>query len=391
MIDLDMQRYLLKSRMMHKRTAIPHAVSLKSSVLAVCLLTFCVQPAFCVDKTKWMDVKREGQKLEVAGHYAMAEKYYRQSMKLARDFPKNASERVETLYHVANILVLQEKYWDAEVFYQKLVVIIQEQKKDKTLDHEALVWMEDLADSYSHAIHGWLEYLALEHAVQLRDIISGDDNRYMATTLRKLVNVLCKEGKFTEADPYATRLVRVTSKLKGKGAELVKAGDLFVLGLVQYHIGKYAKAESNLREALDLYTKIEIPPGFCTGNTLTQLAKVLQFQRQYDLAEQSVIRALKIFERTKGKVWSGSIPAHLILSDIYAARGKYAQAASEHEQIISIGLATSMVTDENLLKMYKDQKALYLKSKNAAKAREIEKKMSDISKRITSKKTTRGH
>jgi hypothetical protein len=373
-----------------ERIAILHAVSLNVSIAGLLLLLFCIQPASSYDKTKWMDVKREGQNQEVTGHYAIAEKYYRESMKIAKDFPKNASERIETLYHVANILVLQGKYWDAEVFYQKLVMMVQEQKKDKTLDHEALVWMEDLADSYTHAIHGWLEYLALEHAVQLRDIISGDENRYMATTLRKLVTILLHEGKYTEADPYATRLVRITSKFKGD-SRLVKASDLFLLSLIQYSAGKYAKSESNLREALDLYAKLEIPPGFCTGNCLTQLAKVLKAQKQFELSEQSAIRALKIFDRTKGKNYTGSIQAHEMLLEIYTLKGKYAQAASEHEQLISIMTAAHLASDPHLIKLYQQQKALYLKSKNAAKAREVDKKISAISKKTTAKKVTHGH
>ena len=373
-----------------EHVAVLHAVTQCSSIAVFILFLCCAQPASSFDKTKWMDVKREGQNQEVAGHYAIAEKYYRESMKIAKDFPKNASERIETLYHVANVLVLQGKYWDAEVYYQKLVMMVQEQKKDKTLDHEALVWMEDLADSYTHQIHGWLEYLALEHAVQLRDIISGDENRYMATTLRKLVTILLHEGKYAEADPYATRLVRITSKLKGN-AQLIKASDLFLLSLIQYHAGQYAKSESNLREALDLYAKMEIPPGFCTGNCLTQLAKVLQAQHQFDLAEQSAIRSLKIFDRTKGKNYTGSIQAHEILKAIYLQKRKYAQAASEHEQLISIMVAAHLASDPHLITLYKEQKKLYLKSKNSAKASEVDKKIAAISKKTTSKNPAPGH
>ncbi|MDZ4836070.1 MAG: tetratricopeptide repeat protein [Candidatus Melainabacteria bacterium] len=369
---------------------IPHSVSHVSVLLGLLTLVTFAAPAFSFDKTKWMDVKREGQRLEVSGHYATAEKYFRQAMQISSTFPKNSSERIETLYHVCNILVLQGKYWDAEIFFQKLVLMVQEQKKDGTLDHEALVWMEDLADSYSHAVHGWLEHLALEHSVQLRDIISGDENRYMATTLRKLVTILFHEGKYYKADPYAMRLVRITSKFTGKN-ELVKASDLFLLSLVQFQIGKYAMAESNLRQALNLYTKMEIPPGFCTGNTLTQLARVLQAQNQFELAEQSAKRALKIFERSKGKNNIVSIQTHEVLVDLYKKSGKYAQAASEHEQLISIMMATNTATDAQMLKWCKDQKALYLKSKNTAKAREMDRKIGAISKRIGAKNPTHGH
>jgi tetratricopeptide (TPR) repeat protein len=381
--------------------AVSHLVSLVVSrrfsftascyfLISACFVFVFSPSAYGFDKTKWMDVKREGQNQENSGHYATAEKYYRESMRIAKDFPSKSSERIETCYHIANILVLQGKYWEAEVFYQKLVMVVQEQKRDKTLDQEVLVWMEDLADSYGHAIHGWLEYLALEHAVQLRDIISGDENRYMAVTLRKLVTVLLNEAKYAEADPYANRLVRVTKKLTGKG-ELVKAADLFLLSLIQYHQGKYAKAESNLREALTLYTKMEIPPGFCTGNTLVQLAKVLQCQNQFELAEQSAVRALKIFDRTKGKNWTGSIQPHEILKDLYRRTGRYAEAAKENEQLISIMVASQGPSNAYMPKLYKEQKELYLKSKNPTKAREIDKKMSAISKQTNSKSLAHGH
>lgn len=354
------------------------------------LLVGFAQPGFCVDKTKWMDLRREGQRLELDRAYPSAERYYLQMMHVARTFPKNCSERIETAYHIARIYVMQNKYWEAEIYYKKLVQQVEEQKKDGTLDHEALVWMEDLADAYSTNIKGWLEASALEHAVKLRELISGDANKYMATTLRKLSTVLVNEGKSKEAEPYAEHLVRLTSKFKGD-MELVKASDLYFLSLIQCNVGKYAKSESNCREALALFTKLEKPPDFCSGNCHVQLGKILKCQMQFELAEQSVQRALKIFERTHGKNYLPASTAHKLLGEIFTLRRKYADAAKEYEQVISIVESNCGPSNPLTVIALKDAKGAYLKAGNISKARAVERRLASISKQNTVKKASDGH
>jgi len=352
--------------------------------MSVLVLTFAA-PAFGADKTKWMDLKREGQRLEMAGNHKAAERYYKLCLEVARGFPKNCSERIETLYHVTNIYVQQDKYWDAEVFYKRLITLVEEQKANGSLDHEALVWMEDLADAYSTHVKGWLEWMALEHAVKLRDIISGDNNKYMATTLRKLVTVLMTENKYREAEPYAERLSRLTSNLKGP-QELIKASDLFLLSLVQFHIGRYTKAEANVREAMALYMKLEKPPGFCTANCLMHLAKVLKCQNQLELAEQTANRALKIIERTNAKNFILNVHIHDLLGELDTRRGKYSDAVREYEQVISISETQWGPNTPALLPALGNLKAAYLKVHNSSKAREAERRIASISKQIPQKK-----
>lgn len=360
--------------------------------IAICTLLFAgtAQPGCAVDKTKWMDLKREGQRLEMDGAYPSAERYYKLAMEAARAFPKNCSERIETLYHIARIYVMQDKYWEAEVYYKRLVQLVEEQKKDGTLDHEALVWMEDLADAYSTHIKGWLEALALEHSVKLRDLISGDANKYMATSLRKLSTILFNENKCKEAEPYAERLVRITSKFKGE-RELLKASDLYFLSLIQCNLGKYAKAESNCRESLALFTKLEKPPGFCTGNCHVQLAKILKCQLQFELADQSVRRALKIFERSHGKNYLPASAAHTLLGEIFTHRHRYADAAKEYEQAISIVESNYGPTAPLTVVALKDARAAYQKAGNSAKASAIQRRIDSISKMTSTKKSAKSH
>ncbi len=360
--------------------------------IAICtfLLAGTAQPCRAVDKTKWMDLKREGQRLEMERAYPSAERYYKQAMEVSRSFPKNCSERIETLYHIARIYVMQDKYWEAEVYYKRLVQLVEEQKKDGTLDHEALVWMEDLADAYSTHIKGWLEALALEHSVKLRDLISGDANKYMATSLRKLSTILFNENKYKEAEPYAERLVRITSKFKGE-KELLKASDLYFLSLIQCNLGRYAKAESNCRESLALFTKLEKPPGFCTGNCHVQLAKILKCQLQFELADQSVRRALKIFERSHGKNYLPASAAHTLLGEIYTHRRRYADAAKEYEQAISIVQSNCGPTAPLTVVALKDARAAYQKAGNSAKASAIQRRIDSISKKTSAKKPSNSH
>jgi len=58
--------------------------------IAICTLLFAgtAQPGCAVDKTKWMDLKREGQRLEMDRAYPSAERYYKLAMEAARFLSK---------------------------------------------------------------------------------------------------------------------------------------------------------------------------------------------------------------------------------------------------------------------------------------------------------------
>lgn len=358
-------------------------------ITAVLLSLALAHPGYCADKVKWMDLKREGQRLEITGNHKAAERYFMMCLDISRGFPKNCSERIETLYHVANINVQQDKFWEAEIYYKRLVNLVEHEKANGSLDHEALVWMEDLADAYSTHIKGWLEWMALEHAVRLRDIISGDENKYMSTTLRRLVMVLLNENKFKEALPYAERLVRLSKKLTGP-QELIKASDLYLLSMVQFHLARYAEAESNVREALGLYMKLEIPPGYCTSNCLVHLARVLKYQNQLELADQSARRALKISERKNGKIFIQNVQILDLLAELDTRRGRYAQAVQEYEQVISILEHQYGPNDSGLVSPLNNLRNAYLKAQKGLKAREIERRIASISKQAAAKKNGKG-
>jgi hypothetical protein len=82
---------------------------------------------------------------------------------------------------------------------------------------------------------------------------------------------------------------------------------------------------------------------------------------------------------------------HDLLGELYTRRGKHADAVREYEQVISISESKYGSKDPNLVPSLKLLKTAYLKSNNAAKARQIDKRIASISKPNTVKKTSHGH
>ncbi|MBX9668200.1 MAG: tetratricopeptide repeat protein [Candidatus Obscuribacterales bacterium] len=347
-------------------------------------------PARSVDKYKWDDVKREGERLELSGAYPMAQKYYLHALSCARDLPPGSAAQIESLFHMANISLLQEKYIDAEPYYQRLITNLVKQKRDGTIGEDSLVWMEELASSYARCIHGACEEKALEHAVSIYDLVSGDKNSHIAAILRRLVELKLKDNRPRECETYARRLVRLTKTLSGP-SEVIKGSDLFLLSLIQFRLGRYALAESNVRESLSIYERLDVPPGSYTVNCLIQLARILQCQKNFDRAERTIRKALKILERNNGKKSLETIPARELLAEIETRKCDYLEAIRQYETSISILESKYGELDSRLVGQLLRVRELHLKRGDLQKARQIKEKIASISKSSLSKTDTVGH
>ncbi len=347
-------------------------------------------PAMSVDKYKWDDAKREGERLELSGAYQMAQRYYRHALDCARDLPPESAERIESLFHMANIVVLQGKYLEAEPYYQRLITNLTKQKREGTISEECLVFLEELAESYVKCIRGDYEARALEHAVNIHDLVSGDDNKYLAPTLRRLVKLKLKDNRPRECEISARRLVRLTKSLSGP-SEVIKGSDLYLLSLVQIRLGKYALAETNVRQALSIYGRLDIPPGAYTVNCLIQLAKILQCQKNFDLAERTIQQALKILERNNGKKSLETVSAREVLAEIETRKCDYLEAIRQYETSISILESKYGEMDSRLVRQLHLVKELHLKRGDIQKVRQITDKIASISKNAASKTGDVGH
>lgn len=363
-----------------------------ASVLLVVTMFFACLPAQA-SKSKWSDYKQQGQQNELTQNYRLAEQFYRKSLDEAFVLGANSNEMAESLVRLAAVIVVQGKMTQAEPYYLRLIKMVEAKKKDGTLDDEVLVWMEDLAEDYGTFTKGDEHLAGLQHAIKLRELVSGDDAPYMSISLRELSNLYLHRNMNAEAEPYAVRLVRIGQRKKSKKPQdkLFLATDLFVLGLLKYRLGDYVKAESYTRQAMSLITTLEIPPGQYTVNCQIQLSQILRSSNEFKLAEESITKALQILERTKGKKSLETVPAREEYALVLGFEKKYPQCIQVYEELIAILEAKPGEVDVRLIPDLQLFKNICKKANQSAKASAVEKKIGMYTARVKKEQSAIRH
>src|SRR5690606_8887190 len=117
---------------------------------------------------------------------------------------------------------------------------------------ENLVWLEDLADTYQSLGTGKRKVFFIEHALQLRTLISGDRHPKIADSLRPLTFEYERSRQFEKAQKVGARLVKADQLALGHDSIIV-ANELFMLAGIEYKLKHLDRAESYARQALSIY------------------------------------------------------------------------------------------------------------------------------------------
>jgi len=304
------------------------------SALILVALSFTVNSTHAaVDQFR--DNIDKGRGYEAAEKFTSAEDCYWKAKEAALKSGKRI-DKIEAFYRLTNNYVLQRKFLLSEKYYKELMKLVDADHKAGKLHRETMVWLEDLADAYTHYIKD-RRYIAkaYENAVHLRDIVSGDNNDFMVHDLRELSGLLISQSRWEEALPYTQRLVKLTSSYKGPKQEFVHAGYLFGLSQIEYHTDRLAKAETDVRDTLEIVIRTEKPPGTYNLQCQILLGKILVKQKQFSLAEDAAKKAERVLARMSVKPPPADLTLRQLKADIALGRGKYKYAISEFKAIVA--------------------------------------------------------
>lgn len=276
--------------------------TLSLAVLLAGILTF-PEPTFADTHSDWLEWKEKGRREQASMSYAKAEEYYLRSITEAAKIGPDSIELIESKERLAACLVCQEKFSEAEPYYLELRASIERLRQRKALDAETLVWLEELAEAYATTgmkVHGKNRF-GLEHALVLRDLISGDDHPEIAFTLRHLSRLYAMSGNSAEAKKLVTRLVRVDQKFLEPDSPTL-SDDLCGLGIIEGQLDNWDNSESYFRQSLAILMKMDpTHHTYALFNVRIMMARAVLKKDEPELSEKEATQALADFERGDGK------------------------------------------------------------------------------------------
>lgn len=345
-------------------------------VIAVAL-TFSCNVAFASSPGKWLDLKEAGRQQELSDEFEKAEELYRKSIIEAYKVGPQSNELAESKVRLANVLVLQRNFAEAEPEYLSTMAILERKKKEKTLEPELLVLLENLAASYQRvskktagaAING------LEHALTIRNFIS-EKHPEMARNLRELSQAYISKGRFREAEKLCIRLIKIDQGKHGAATILV-ANDYYALAAVERELKNYDKAESYARQSLAINLKSPKQDSFGLYTERLLLSQILCKKGELSLAEQEAKSALKEWEKVKGKNDMNCAMSYLAFGDVKMQSRRYSDAAQQYSRALSI-LETACGPDSPQVTIALKPLADAYAKTNPKRAREIVARIAEL-------------
>lgn len=132
-----------------------------------------------------------------------------------------------------------------------------------------------------------------------KPVVLMREDREEATALLERINDLNERGKYAEAIPQAIKVLEIVEKEKGPDHEGVGVC-LNLLGGLYTSFGDYENAETTLKRALKLYDDLGKEAGSMATATLGLLARLHMNKGEYGTAEPYAVKALEIRERLEG-------------------------------------------------------------------------------------------
>jgi serine/threonine protein kinase len=149
----------------------------------------------------------------------------------------------------------------------------------------------------------------------------------MAVTLSNLGALLIAKGKYDEAEPLVLEGLALRRKVLGN-AHTSTAGALFRLSDLRYRQGRYAEAEKAAQESIEIFKRALASPEDSTlfTNPVLEMGMILDKIGRLQEAESYLRQALDIRTRLLPKGNLGIAKAEGALGECLTARKRYAEA-----------------------------------------------------------------
>jgi tetratricopeptide (TPR) repeat protein len=285
--------------------------------------------------------KLAGQSAQKLIQYNDAMSHFREAEKLT-DRDRHPGEWASLEQEIANLLVLEGKYSDAEKIFRSVIEVrarILGPEQPDTLDsRHRLIYALTRQTRYREA-----EAEARE-VLKLREKVLGLEHVDTVVSRYNLADTLVDQGKYAEAEALYRDVIRLDEKALGPEHPGTLAGRVGLATALSAQ-GKNAEAEPLYREIIKLDQKVYGPVHPNTLNDRMNLATTLQADGKYGAAETEYRDVIQLEERSIGPEHPDTLICRNNFAEMLDDEGKYAEAEAECRQII--GLEEKALGPEN--------------------------------------------
>jgi len=262
--------------------------------------------------------------------YSEAELLYRQSLKKSQARGCQADILFD-LNHIGDVLFLQGKYVEAEGFYRQGLELEEKHNEDHSERKISLMGLE-------MALAKQGKFIEAESVQQRRLKFNNQASQKLSEAGLNLLGqgeILAGQGRYAEAEGLICRALEIKEKTFGRDSLEVTIS-LNNLACLHYSQGKLADAEAEHRRCLKIRELFLDPNHIDLAISLSNLAIVLIDLGKFAEAEGLIRRALEIKEKTFG---CDSLEVTTTLNNLACllhSQGKFAYAEAEHRRCLKI-------------------------------------------------------
>jgi tetratricopeptide (TPR) repeat protein len=190
---------------------------------------------------------------------------------------------------------------------------------------DTLSVMRDLADVYIY--EGKFAPAQILHAkvLEMRRRVLGEEHPATLDSMFNLAEAYQRLGQYAEAEPIASKALDVSRRVLGK-EHYGTLGAMMALGIIYVRRGKYAQAEALDTSLVELQKRVLGEENPDTLRGLNNLAAVYNREGKFQQAEALRLQVLELQRRVLGAEHSDTLVSMNNLAMTYLAEGKYSQA-----------------------------------------------------------------
>ena len=278
------------------------------------------------------------QALELAGLSAQSQIQYARAMDHFRegetqvDPSRNLDEWVTLQHEIADLLVAQGKYIDAEKLFRTIIETrtrsLGPEHPDTLDSRHRLVYVLSRQTKFAEDVEA--EGRAV---LKLREKVLGPEHVDTIVSRYNLGECLVEQGKYAEAETLYREVIRLDERVLGPehpNTISARVGLATVLGSE----GKNAEAEPLYREVIRLDEKVYGPEHPNTLNDRQNLATALQADGKFAEAEVQYRDVIRMGENLVGPEHPNTLISRNNFAELLDDEGKYAEAEVECRRII---------------------------------------------------------
>jgi CHAT domain-containing protein/tetratricopeptide (TPR) repeat protein len=276
----------------------------------------------------------KAQALDNLGRWAASDAAFVQAISVAAPSSgRNESFMMDLFFQRGRYLLGDGRFNEAEKAYQRALEIDEKTSGSHVGTTPSI--LEGLAAVYRYWGRFDESEILYKRALAMRERTLGPNHPQVATTLNNLAAMYESENRSAEARPLLERAVAINAKQPGGGGPEVLGN----LADAYTATGRFPEAEALLKRTLAAKEKLYGANSPDYGATLESFAQLYQAQGRYVDAENAILRAIALYQGTRGEDDLFAWMPQVRLAELYALGDEPGKALDASRKATSAILA----------------------------------------------------